>query len=105
MSNPVPQPQISPLITRPAVETTTLVDELTETDEPIVAHIVKVDAGESAAAKVLDARIYGTPIEALCGSRLGAVTRPAAVADVPGLQGRLRHVQELQRWPADTPDE
>ena len=31
------------------------------------AHIVKVEPGESAAAKVLEARIYGTPVEALCG--------------------------------------
>jgi len=42
-------------------------DEQLETSEPIVAHIVKVEPGESAAAKVLEARIYGTPIEALCG--------------------------------------
>jgi hypothetical protein len=49
------------------VETIPDVDELTETGEPAVAHIVKVDPGESAAAKVLDARINGTPIEALCG--------------------------------------
>jgi len=38
-----------------------------ETEEPDVAHIVKVGPGESAAAKVLEARINGTPIEALCG--------------------------------------
>ena len=43
------------------------VDEETETGEPVVAHIVKVGPGESAAAKVLEARINGTPIEALCG--------------------------------------
>ena len=35
--------------------------------EPTVAHIVKVGPGETAAAKVLEARINGTPIEALCG--------------------------------------
>lgn len=38
-----------------------------ETGEPIVAHIVKTEPGENAAAKVLEARINGTPIEALCG--------------------------------------
>ena len=38
-----------------------------DTAEPKSAHIVKTDPGESAAAKVLEARIYGTPIEALCG--------------------------------------
>ncbi len=42
-------------------------DESVETAEPVVAHIVKVEPGESATAKVLEARIYGTPIEALCG--------------------------------------
>ncbi len=66
-SNPVPQPQISPPQTRPVVETITLVEERTETGEPPVAHIVKTDPGETAAAKVLESRIYGTPLEALCG--------------------------------------
>ncbi len=42
-------------------------DERTETDEPTAAHIVKTKRGENAAAKVLEARINGTPIEALCG--------------------------------------
>ena len=31
------------------------------------AHIVRVDPGETATAKVLEARVMGTPIEALCG--------------------------------------
>jgi hypothetical protein len=43
------------------------VEERTETGDPIVAHIVKVGPGETAAAKVLEARVMGTPIEALCG--------------------------------------
>lgn len=38
-----------------------------QTGEPTAAHIVKTEPGESAAAKVLEARIYGTPLEALCG--------------------------------------
>ena len=38
-----------------------------DTEEPTSAHIVKVEPGESAAAKVLQARIEGTPLEALCG--------------------------------------
>jgi hypothetical protein len=42
-------------------------DEDPDTAEPLQAHIVKVTPGESAAAKVLEARIYGTPLEALCG--------------------------------------
>jgi len=39
----------------------------TRTGEPTVAHIVKTEPGENAAAKVLEARITGTPLEALCG--------------------------------------
>ncbi len=42
-------------------------DEQTETGEPTAAHIVKVGRGENAAAVVLEARINGTPVEALCG--------------------------------------
>lgn len=42
-------------------------ERVPETSEPQAAHIVKVEPGESAAAKVLEARIYGTPLEALCG--------------------------------------
>jgi hypothetical protein len=50
-----------------SLDTITELDERTETGKPQSAHIVKVDPGESAAAKVMEARIYGTPIEALCG--------------------------------------
>ena len=45
----------------------TRLDETTQTGEPISAHIVKVEPGESAQAKVMEARIYGSPLEALCG--------------------------------------
>lgn len=54
------------LETLPA-ETIPAIDEDTETGKPIVAHIVKVGPGESATAKVLEARVMGTPLEALCG--------------------------------------
>lgn len=37
------------------------------TGEPACAHIVKTEPGENAQAKVIEARIYGTPLEALCG--------------------------------------
>jgi hypothetical protein len=57
---------MSDLQTMPA-ETLPQTDVDTETGEPRVAHIVKVGPGESAAAKVLEARINGTPVEALCG--------------------------------------
>ena len=39
----------------------------TETGEPTAAHIVKTKRGENAAAVVLEARVMGTPVEALCG--------------------------------------
>jgi len=58
--------RVSEVTTRP-VETIPDIDPDLETSEPAVAHIVKTDPGESAAAKVLEARIYGTPLEALCG--------------------------------------
>jgi len=45
------------IVTRPDDETTT--------GEPKIAHIVKADG--DATAKVVEARIYGTPLEALCG--------------------------------------
>lgn len=49
------------------VQTIPDTEEVLETGEPASAHIVKTDPGENAAAKVLEARIYGTPLEALCG--------------------------------------
>jgi hypothetical protein len=54
------------VVTLPA-ETIPVIDEDLETGEPAVAHIVKTEPEESAAAKVLEARIYGSPVEALCG--------------------------------------
>ena len=50
-----------------ATKTDAELDLVPKTGEPLVAHIVKTEPGESAAAKVLEARIYGTPLEALCG--------------------------------------
>lgn len=44
----------------------TRTDDEPITGEPDVAHIVKSGGGD-AAAKVVEARIYGTPLEALCG--------------------------------------
>ncbi len=57
----MPEIAVRPVESRPEL------DEVPQTGEPVVAHIVKVEPGESATAKVLEARIYGTPIEALCG--------------------------------------
>ena len=58
-----------PMTAHPAGSTIldTRLDENTQTGEPTVAHIVKVEPGESAQAKVMEARIYGSPLEALCG--------------------------------------
>jgi hypothetical protein len=56
----------TPLRTRP-VEVSPETEHIPETAEPVVAHIVKTLPGENAAAKVLEARINGTPLEALCG--------------------------------------
>jgi len=53
--------------TADAVETRR--EHVPQTGEPERAHIVKTDGDESAAAKVLQARIEGTPLEALCGHR------------------------------------
>jgi hypothetical protein len=44
-------------------------DEDRETGTPRQAHIVRTEPGESALAKVTEARIYGFPVEALCGER------------------------------------
>jgi Protein of unknown function (DUF3039) len=57
---------MSDLITRP-VELSPDTEAVPQTGEPVCAHIVKVQPGEDAAAKVVEARIYGSPLEALCG--------------------------------------
>ncbi|MFZ4517498.1 MAG: DUF3039 domain-containing protein [Microthrixaceae bacterium] len=56
-------------MTSPGTGTTTILEneEVEETEDGPVAHIVKTRPGEDAAAKVLQARIEGTPLEALCG--------------------------------------
>jgi hypothetical protein len=59
-----PTPQIQP---HRAPVVTEVLEHDPETEEPIVAHIVKTEPGENAAAKVMEARIYGYPVEALCG--------------------------------------
>lgn len=41
--------------------------ENTETEDGDCAHIVRTEPGESAAAKILEARVLGIAIEALCG--------------------------------------
>ena len=60
-------PDAAPAPSRPAPVLVEEREEAVEPGAPENAHIVKVAPGESATAKVLEARIYGTPIEALCG--------------------------------------
>jgi hypothetical protein len=55
------------IATLPAPTVTEQTDHVLQTGEPTMAHIVKTLPGENATAKVLEARIYGTPLEALCG--------------------------------------
>ena len=57
----------TPLSTGVGEVVVTRPDDDIRTGEPEVAHIVKTDGGD-AAAKVVEARIYGTPLEALCGT-------------------------------------
>lgn len=58
---------MSDLQTMPQIDLDTNTDVENETDEPTSAHIVKAGPGENGAALVLEARVMGTPIEALCG--------------------------------------
>lgn len=44
-----------------------LLDEELELGDGPVAHIVKTGPDETATAKVMEARVLGTPLEALCG--------------------------------------
>ena len=97
------EPALAPLRTRPQLDTD--IDEVVEPGEPAHAHIVKVEPGESAAAKVLEARIYGIPVEALCGHVLGAVARPQAAADLREVQVDLRDVPGFNDDLPDTPDD
>ncbi len=57
----------TPLSTGVGEVVVTRPDDEPITGEPVVAHIVKSSEGD-AAAKVVEARIYGTPLEALCGT-------------------------------------
>jgi hypothetical protein len=62
-------PGLAPATTGTDTDLDRRTDERTETGPPKAAHIVKTESGESAVAKVTEARIYGYPVEALCGER------------------------------------
>ena len=51
---------------------------------------MKTEPGESAVAKVTEARIYGYPVEALCGERFVPQQDPKKLPAVRDLQGDLR---------------
>ena len=63
MSTPTLTPTAAPQTADPE----TITDHESEFDPGTHAHIVKSDPGVTAAAVVLEARINGTPVEALCG--------------------------------------
>jgi len=72
-------------------------DERTETGSPKAAHIVKTEPGESAVAKVTEARIYGYPVEALCGERFVPQQDPKRLP----LCGICKEIYDLYRQMGD----
>ena len=72
-------------------------DERTETGPPKAAHIVKTEPGESAVAKVTEARIYGYPVEALCGERFVPQQDPKKLP----LCGVCKEIYDLYRQLGD----
>jgi hypothetical protein len=77
--------------------TATLTDERVETGRPKAAHIVKTEPGESAVAKVMEARIYGTPVEALCGEVFVPQQDPAKLP----MCGTCKEIYDLYRTMSD----
>ena len=72
-------------------------DERTETTPPKAAHIVKTEPGESAIAKVTEARIYGYPVEALCGETFVPQQDPKRLP----LCGICKEIYDLYRSMSD----
>lgn len=50
-----------------------------DTGEPVLAHIVRHTADRTGQEIVLEARVYGTPVEALCGHTFVPQRDPAPV--------------------------
>jgi hypothetical protein len=60
---------VLPTLTRPDADLDIRpTDPELEDGDPVVAHIVRADKGADIAAIILEARITGTPLEALCGA-------------------------------------
>jgi hypothetical protein len=72
-------------------------DEDTRTGRPKAAHIVKTEPGESAVAKVTEARIYGTAVEALCGEVFVPQQDPKRLP----LCGTCKEIYDLYRSMSD----
>lgn len=72
-------------------------DEVTRTGPPKAAHIVKTEPGESALAKVTEARVYGYPVEALCGERFVPQQDPKKLP----VCGTCKEIYELYRQMSD----
>jgi hypothetical protein len=72
-------------------------EERDETAPPKAAHIVKTEPGESAVAKVMEARIYGYPVEALCGERFVPQQDPKRLP----LCGICKEIYDLYRSMSD----
>ena len=90
-----------PSVLEPSGATTTVTEERTETEDGPVAHIVKTKRNEDATAKVLAARIDGTPLEALCGHTWVPARDPK---QLPVCQ-RCKDVYEMYRAMNDDLDE
>jgi hypothetical protein len=89
-------PSTAPLTTvRPDLDERT--DERTETGRPKVAHIVKTEPGESAVAKVTEARVFGFAVEALCGERFVPQQDPKKLP----LCGTCKEIYDLYRSVGD----
>lgn len=72
-------------------------DEDVRTGRPKAAHIIKTEPGESAVAKVTEARIYGTPVEALCGEVFVPQQDPGKLP----LCGTCKEIYDLYRTMSD----
>src|SRR5690606_16239223 len=89
------QPSVSPITIDPDLDQRT--DDVTSTSPPKAAHIVKTEPGESALAKVTEARIYGYPVEALCGERFVPQQDPKKLP----LCGICKEIYDLYRQLGD----
>lgn len=92
----MPEPAGAPVTTMdPDLDRRT--DDVTQTGPPKAAHIVKTEPGESALAKVTEARIYGYPVEALCGERFVPQQDPKKLPPC----GVCKEIYELYRQASD----